>query len=209
MCSCAHPLSLSHPRPSPSRAPVFPPRPPCVSRYITHRASPFPTSGSLPASNLLSLQVWAEKEYRNLTRLRNAGIKSPEPKLLRSHVLVMEFIGTDGVAAPRLKVCGPSIAMTAEGAGAKEGPSVEGKGKGNDPGEGGGIFKGHGCPGNQDASGFVATLLAFPIQTLTLFLVLPPRPSPDPISPSCAAASRTPSCPRTSYAAPTWSSLGL
>ncbi len=50
------------------------------------------------------LQVWAEKEMRNLARLRAAGIAAPAPLLLRMHVLVMEFIGEGGVAAPRLKV---------------------------------------------------------------------------------------------------------
>lgn len=57
---------------------------------------------------------------RNLGRLRNAGIKAPEPLLLRSHVLVMEFIGTDSVAAPRLKVTrsligGQKMGMRASG----------------------------------------------------------------------------------------------
>lgn len=50
------------------------------------------------------VKVWAEKERRNLLRLNAAGIRSPRALQLRSHVLVMEFIGTDGVAAPRLKV---------------------------------------------------------------------------------------------------------
>ncbi|KAJ3375757.1 Serine/threonine-protein kinase RIO1 [Allomyces arbusculus] len=50
------------------------------------------------------VKVWAEKEMRNLKRLRAAGIPSPEPLLLKLHVLVMDFIGdTDGRAAPRLK----------------------------------------------------------------------------------------------------------
>jgi hypothetical protein len=40
---------------------------------------------------------------RNLARLRAAGIRAPRPLQLRSHVLVMEFVGADGVAAPRLK----------------------------------------------------------------------------------------------------------
>jgi hypothetical protein len=48
--------------------------------------------------------MWAEKEMRNLVRLRAAGVRAPEPLLLRTHVLVMEFIGTNGVAAPRLRV---------------------------------------------------------------------------------------------------------
>ena len=49
------------------------------------------------------VRTWAEKEMRNLTRLWNAGIACPKPILLRSHVLLMEFLGTeDGWPAPRL-----------------------------------------------------------------------------------------------------------
>ncbi|KAM6920807.1 serine/threonine-protein kinase RIO1 isoform 2-T2 [Lycodopsis pacificus] len=36
-------------------------------------------------------------------RLQTAGIPSPEPKLLRSHVLLMSFIGNDNMPAPLLK----------------------------------------------------------------------------------------------------------
>lgn len=49
------------------------------------------------------VKVWAEKEMRNLKRLNIAGIPSPQPILLRSHVLLMTFIGKGGWAAPRLK----------------------------------------------------------------------------------------------------------
>ncbi|XP_047981935.1 serine/threonine-protein kinase RIO1-like [Salvia hispanica] len=49
------------------------------------------------------VKTWAEKEMRNLMRLRAAGIRCPVPILLRLHVLVMEFIGKAGWAAPRLK----------------------------------------------------------------------------------------------------------
>ncbi|KAL3634793.1 hypothetical protein CASFOL_021847 [Castilleja foliolosa] len=49
------------------------------------------------------VQTWAEKEMRNLMRVRAAGIRCPAPLLLRLHVLVMEFIGKAGWAAPRLK----------------------------------------------------------------------------------------------------------
>lgn len=49
------------------------------------------------------VKLWAEKEMRNLRRLRDAGIYCPAPILLRSHVLLMGFIGRDGWAAPRLK----------------------------------------------------------------------------------------------------------
>ncbi|KAM9844871.1 serine/threonine-protein kinase RIO1 [Aulostomus maculatus] len=49
------------------------------------------------------VRTWAEKEMRNLIRLQTAGIPSPEPLLLRSHVLLMSFIGKDSMPAPLLK----------------------------------------------------------------------------------------------------------
>jgi RIO kinase 1 len=49
--------------------------------------------------------VWAEKELRNLKRINVAGIPSPMPVLQKQNVLVMSFLGQDGVAAPRLKDC--------------------------------------------------------------------------------------------------------
>jgi RIO kinase 1 len=39
------------------------------------------------------VRTWAEKEMRNLTRLYNAGLPCPKPILLRSHVLLMSFLG--------------------------------------------------------------------------------------------------------------------
>eukprot|EP00775_Hariotina_reticulata_P007695 gene7695-7894_t len=60
------------------------------------------------------VKTWAEKEMRNLARLRAAGIPAPAPLLLRLHVLVMDFIGEDGVAAPRLKdACLPLVKLCA------------------------------------------------------------------------------------------------
>lgn len=49
------------------------------------------------------VKVWAEKEMRNYRRLATAGIKCPIPILLKSHVLIMEFLGQDGWPSPRLK----------------------------------------------------------------------------------------------------------
>eukprot|EP00891_Asterochloris_glomerata_P001973 jgi/Astpho2/1973/Aster-00482 len=49
------------------------------------------------------VKSWAEKEMRNLMRLHTAGIRCPRPVQLRMHVLVMDFVGADGRAAPRLK----------------------------------------------------------------------------------------------------------
>lgn len=50
------------------------------------------------------VQLWAEKEMRNLRRLQAAGIPCPEPVLLKLQVLLMTFIGdAEGWPAPRLK----------------------------------------------------------------------------------------------------------
>jgi RIO kinase 1 len=56
------------------------------------------------SSNRAMVKVWAEKEMRNLKRLYAAGIPTPEPVYLRSHVLVMSFLGDKkGWSAPRLR----------------------------------------------------------------------------------------------------------
>ncbi|XP_045462035.1 serine/threonine-protein kinase RIO1-like [Harmonia axyridis] len=49
------------------------------------------------------VRTWAEKEMRNLTRLHTNGLRVPEPILLKSHVLLMSFIGQNGWPAPKLK----------------------------------------------------------------------------------------------------------
>lgn len=61
------------------------------------------------------VKTWAEKEMRNLLRLKAAGIRCPTPYLLRLHVLVMEFIGKAGWAAPRLKDAALSLDKLREG----------------------------------------------------------------------------------------------
>lgn len=46
---------------------------------------------------------WAEKEVRNLKRIAQAGIPCPEPFYQKQNVIMMQFLGADGVPAPRLK----------------------------------------------------------------------------------------------------------
>ena len=50
------------------------------------------------------VQVWAEKEMRNLARIHAAGIPCPKPQALRLHILIMDFLGSEGAPAPRLHV---------------------------------------------------------------------------------------------------------
>lgn len=48
------------------------------------------------------VSMWAEKELRNLKRMEGV-IVSPVGLLVKSNVLVMDFIGKDMKNAPRLK----------------------------------------------------------------------------------------------------------
>ncbi|KAK9724256.1 hypothetical protein RND81_05G058800 [Saponaria officinalis] len=61
------------------------------------------------------VKTWAEKEMRNLMRLKAAGLRCPKTILLKLHVLVMEFIGKAGWAAPRLKDAALSLDKLREG----------------------------------------------------------------------------------------------
>ncbi|SPO01083.1 related to extragenic suppressor of the bimD6 mutation [Cephalotrichum gorgonifer] len=48
------------------------------------------------------VQLWAQKEYRNLSRLQQAKIPCPEPIVLRGHTILMEFLGKRGISYPKL-----------------------------------------------------------------------------------------------------------
>ena len=61
-------------------------------RHMSHQSNP-----------RKMIKMWAEKEFRNLKRIRQSNIPCPEPVLVKSNVLVIEFIGRDGDAAPRLR----------------------------------------------------------------------------------------------------------
>lgn len=47
--------------------------------------------------------AWTKKELRNLERAGEVGVRSPVPLTSERNILIMEFIGKDGVSAPRLK----------------------------------------------------------------------------------------------------------
>lgn len=49
------------------------------------------------------MYAWAEKEFKNLKLADEVGVRVPKQVVCRSNVLVMEFIGENGVSAPRLK----------------------------------------------------------------------------------------------------------
>jgi len=47
--------------------------------------------------------AWARKEFKNLKRAQEAGVRVPEPYIVRRNILLMEFIGKDGIPMPQLK----------------------------------------------------------------------------------------------------------
>lgn len=47
--------------------------------------------------------AWTKKELRNLERAIEVGIPAPAPVTSERNILIMDFIGKDGVSAPRLK----------------------------------------------------------------------------------------------------------
>lgn len=49
------------------------------------------------------VNAWTRKEYRNLLRAEEVGVRVPHPYAVRENILVMDFVGTDGAAAPLLR----------------------------------------------------------------------------------------------------------
>ncbi|MCW3131363.1 MAG: serine protein kinase RIO [Candidatus Methanospirare jalkutatii] len=47
--------------------------------------------------------TWARKEFKNLKRAFRAGVSVPAPLAYEKNVLVMDFIGREGIPAPRLR----------------------------------------------------------------------------------------------------------
>lgn len=52
------------------------------------------------------VEVWAEKEYRNLLRASRAGVAVPTPIMQKENVLFMRFLGEGGWPAPQLREIG-------------------------------------------------------------------------------------------------------
>lgn len=49
------------------------------------------------------VELWAEKEYRNLIRANRAGVPVPTPLLQEENVLFMRFLGEEGWPSPQLR----------------------------------------------------------------------------------------------------------
>ena len=49
------------------------------------------------------IYTWAQKEFKNLQRAKEAGVNVPEPLAIQKNVLIMKFIGKNGERAPLMK----------------------------------------------------------------------------------------------------------
>lgn len=47
--------------------------------------------------------AWAQKEFSNLERFSQAGVRVPEPVTVHRNILVMEYIGDESMPGPRMK----------------------------------------------------------------------------------------------------------
>ncbi|MDD3398440.1 MAG: serine protein kinase RIO [Candidatus Methanomethylophilaceae archaeon] len=70
-----------------------------ISRYIEGD----PRFKGLSGSRRKVIYAWTGKEYRNLQRYYEAEVNVPEPIAHKNNCLLMEFLGENGVSAPKLK----------------------------------------------------------------------------------------------------------
>jgi len=66
-----------------------------------------PRFARIPRSRSAIISAWASKEYKNLQRAFNAGVRVPKPIAVQRNILVMEFIGEDGLPAPTMQQMEP------------------------------------------------------------------------------------------------------
>ena len=62
-----------------------------------------PRFGGLKRRHRELVKIWVRKEYRNLRRMRKAGIRVPRPRAVLNNVWVMDLIGDESEPSPRLK----------------------------------------------------------------------------------------------------------
>lgn len=62
-----------------------------------------PRFDNLKSKKRKVILAWVQREYRNLLKAREANVRVPTPIAILNNVLVLEFIGSGGEIAPRLK----------------------------------------------------------------------------------------------------------
>ncbi|MGF3554194.1 MAG: serine protein kinase RIO [Thermoplasmatota archaeon] len=70
-----------------------------ISRYIIGD----PRFTSIHATKRDIIYTWTKKEFKNLKKLQEIGIRAPKPIIFLNNVLIMEYIGSQKKPAPMLK----------------------------------------------------------------------------------------------------------
>ena len=69
-----------------------------------------PRFEDIPSGNFRRLiYEWARKEYRNLKRMYESGVRVPRPIAHMANIVVMEFLGEEGYRAPLLAEIGDEL----------------------------------------------------------------------------------------------------
>lgn len=70
-----------------------------ISRYILGD----PRFKGIYSNHKKTVLAWAQKEFKNLSRMHDSGVSVPKPKDCYKNVLVMEYISQEGSPAPLMK----------------------------------------------------------------------------------------------------------
>ena len=62
-----------------------------------------PRFGNIKGTKRAVISAWTRKEFRNLKRAEEAGVRVPHPIVTRDNILIMELIGERDNPAPQLK----------------------------------------------------------------------------------------------------------
>ena len=62
-----------------------------------------PRFSRIPRARSGLIAAWASKEFKNLLRAETAGVRVPHPIHVQRNILVMEFIGEEGIPAPTMQ----------------------------------------------------------------------------------------------------------
>ena len=62
-----------------------------------------PRFGGLRRRHRELVNVWVQKEHRNLMRMKKHGVRVPESLVTRKNVLIMEYLGDENGPSPRLR----------------------------------------------------------------------------------------------------------
>jgi RIO kinase 1 len=62
-----------------------------------------PRFGNIKGTKRAIISAWTRKEFRNLKRAEEAGVRVPHPIVTRDNILIMELIGERDNPAPQLK----------------------------------------------------------------------------------------------------------